>query len=259
MLFSRGMQAQLDLFQTRFQESPEELFDRVYREMAIRARRASSRWPARVPVRVHFRPYANANSRVQLTQGELHVRLSDVWEEAPREVLEALATILMSKLFRRTPPPEANDLYNQWISRPELRDQLAHLRRTRGRKHVSGPEGQHFHLGDLFDQINTRYFHGMVRRPSLGWSRTVSRSLLGHYDPSHHVIVLSRLLDQAFVPLLAVEFVLYHEMLHILYPCEVRDGRRRIHTREFRKAEKQFEQYAEAKAALKSLCLGTFD
>jgi hypothetical protein len=252
------MQAQLDLFQNRFSETPVELFDRLYREMAIRSRRSSFRWPARVPVSLSFKPYANANSRIQLIDGQLNVRLSDIWEEAPRDVLEALATILLSKLFRRAAPVEAQEIYSRWISQPELRDHISHLRRTRGRKHLSSPEGRAYHLGEMFDRINEEYFGGSLQRPALGWSRTVSRTLLGHFDPSHNAIVLSKLLDQAEVPAIAVEFVLYHEMLHMQYPCEVRDGRRKIHTREFRKAEKRFAQYAEAKAALKRICLGTY-
>jgi len=50
-----------------------------------------------------------------------------------------------------------------------------------------------------------------MARPLLGWSRQPSRVTLGHYDPSHNAIILSRLLDREEVPVLAVEYVLFHE------------------------------------------------
>ena len=87
--------------------------------------------------------------------------------------------------------------------------------------------------------------------PALGWSLRPSRTILGHYDPSHHVIVLSRTLDSPHAPESAVRFVMFHEMLHLRYPTENRGARRCVHTAEFKLAEKLFANYAEAKEALK--------
>jgi hypothetical protein len=46
---------------------------------------------------------------------------------------------------------------------------------------------------------------------------------------------------------------MFHEMLHLRYPVEHSGARRRIHTREFRQAEKQFARLKEAKEILKKL------
>ena len=72
----------------------------------------------------------------------------------------------------------------------------------------------------MFEELNFRYFHGLMARPMLGWSPYASRTMLGHYDPSHNAIVLSRILDRAETPRLAVEYVLFHEMLHLRHPAE---------------------------------------
>src|ERR1035438_8620037 len=37
--------------------------------------------------------------------------------------------------------------------------------------------------------------------------------MLGHFDPSHNAIVISRIFDQPAVPPLALEYVVFHEML----------------------------------------------
>jgi predicted metallopeptidase len=50
-----------------------------------------------------------------------------------------------------------------------------------------------------------------------------------------------------------VEYIMYHEMLHVKHPVEVRGARRSIHTAAFRAEEKLFEGRAEARKALRSL------
>ena len=92
-----------------------------------------------------------------------------------------------------------------------------------------------------------------MARPSLGWSKRASRTMLGHYDPPHNAIVISRIFDRPNTPRLAVEYVMYHEMLHLRHPAEHRGVRRCVHTKDFKAAEKQFEKLAEAKALLKKL------
>jgi hypothetical protein len=108
-------------------------------------------------------------------------------------------------------------------------------------------------LEALFRELNARYFQGELPLPHLGWSRRASRTLLGHYDPVHNAVVLSRVLDRPCVPVDAVRYVLFHEMLHVRYPAEHRQGRRCIHTKEFREAEQMFENLREVKALLRLL------
>jgi hypothetical protein len=123
----------------------------------------------------------------------------------------------------------------------------------RGRKHVEPPQGRHFDLVEIFEELNLRYFFGLMARPSLGWSKQASRTMLGHYDPPHNAIVISRILDRPGTPRLALEYVMYHEMLHLRHPAEHQGARRCVHTRAFKDAEKRFERLKEAKALLRKL------
>ena len=61
-------------------------------------------------------------------------------------------------------------------------------------------------------------------------------------------------IDSPSVPRYLVEYVVYHEMLHIKFPVERRGQRRIVHSREFRDAEKKFPQYEAACRKLKNLC-----
>jgi len=202
---------------------------------------------------VQFRRYANANAQVRLDNGTLHVRMADTLAGAPPAVIEALAEILLSKLFRRPVPRHSNDTYRRYLNRRDVRRSLDLVRQIRGRKRVEPANGSCYNLDEMFEELNFRYFYGLMARPVLGWSPNASRTLLGHYDASHNAIVLSRILDRPETPRLAVEYVLFHEMLHLRHPAEHRGARRCVHTREFKLAEKQFEGFKEATALLKRL------
>jgi hypothetical protein len=229
-----------------FFETPEQIFIRVF----------SALKPRTVPpyVRIEFRKFANANSFIQWNETELKVRITDVLEGAPAQVLEALAFILLSKLFRRPTPRTYAERYRRYLNRKDMRRSLELVKQTRGRKFVSGPQGSFYNLDEIFEELNFRYFHGLMARPLLGWSRQPSRFMLGHYDPSHNAIILSRLLDSPKVARVAVEYVLFHEMLHLRYPVDHRGARRCVHTPEFKQAEKEFPRLKEAKEVLKVIC-----
>ncbi len=229
-----------------FFETPEEIFGRVFRELKPR-----TTTPA---VRVDFRKFANANSSVQWDEAGLKIQITDVLEGAPAQILEALAHILLAKLLRRPVPRGYADRYRRYLNRKEMRRTLELVKQSRGRKFVSGPKGSFYDLEQIFEALNLQHFHGLMARPLLGWSRRPSRSMLGHYDPSHHAIILSRLLDSSEVPSLAVEYVLFHEMLHLRFPVDHRGARRCVHTHDFKQAEEAFPRLKEAKELLKKIC-----
>lgn len=224
---------------------PEEIFSRVFSELKPRTTPPS--------VKVEFCKFANANSTIGLKDGRLCVRITDVLEGAPAPVTEALAYILLSKLYRRVIPKVYTERYRRYLNRKEMRRGLQLIRQSRGRKFVSGGKGEHYDLDELFEELNLEYFHGLMARPLLGWSRSCSRTMLGHYDPSHNAIIISKVFDDARVPRMALEYVLFHEMLHLRYPVEHKGSRRCVHTPEFKQAEKQFRHWQEARLALKSL------
>ena len=202
---------------------------------------------------IHYCPFANANSFIRMEADEIEVRITDALEGAPSIILESLAQILLGKLLRRIISTEYLQRYKRYLSRGDVRHRLQEMRQQRGRKQIASPRGSTYDLNVVFDEINFRYFFGLMPAPLLGWSLRVSRSTLGHYDASHNAIVLSKLLDRPQVPRLVVEYVMFHEMLHVKHPVEHKGARRCVHTVEFKAAEKKFEGLREVKALLKKL------
>lgn len=228
-----------------FFETPEEIFARVFSELKPRSR---------VPeVHVEVCRFANADSFVRMQDGVLSVRMTDLLEGAPAPIVEALAYVLLGKLLRRPVPGIYSHRYRLYFSRKDVRRSLHLIRQIRGRKFISGPQGDHHNLEQIFEELNVEHFCGLLARPQLGWSRRPSRTMLGHYDPSHNAIIISKLLDGQEVPRLALEYVLFHEMLHLRYPVKHQGVRRQVHTREFKEAERAYPRLKEAKEVLKRL------
>ncbi len=228
-----------------FFESPEETYARVFR--LLRPRTAVPKFT------VEYCRFANADSFIRLENGQIRVRICDLLAGAPAPVTEALAFILLGKLYRKPVARMYPYRYRLYLNRRDVRRQAEIIRQVRGRKFISGPQGEHCNLEELFDSLNQEFFDGLMGRPQLGWSRRPSRTMLGHFDPSHNAIIISRILDNAALAPVALRYVLFHEMLHLRYPVDHHGARRRVHTQEFREAEKKFPDFKKAKEVLKKL------
>ncbi|HVY92496.1 MAG TPA: hypothetical protein VHA14_07105 [Bryobacteraceae bacterium] len=235
----------VNLASSLFFESPTEIFARVHRELRPRT--------AIPPIEVHYKPFADPNSRVRLENGRISAEITDLLEGAPAPVTEALAHILLSKLYRKEVAPHHQHRYRLYLNRRDMRGKIDSTRQARGRKTHKGPKGIFHNLETIFEDLNARYFGGMMSRPQLGWSYVRSRTRLGHFDPSHNMIMISRIFDDIRVPVLALEYVMFHEMLHLRYPVDHSGARRCVHTPEFKAHERQFPQFQEAKALLRKL------
>jgi predicted metal-dependent hydrolase len=202
---------------------------------------------------IEFFAFANITSTIRLRQGKLLVRLSDLLEGAPETVLESIAHILLAKIYRRPIVREHSTRYRRYVGSSEIRRKAHLIREIRGRKRISTALGRVYNLEAIFEDLNASFFYGLAARPQLAWSRDSSRTRLGHYDPARNIIVLSRVLDDRRVPRYAVEYILYHEMLHLRHPVKLRGSRRSVHSLEFQAEERLFPELDRAKQFLRHL------
>lgn len=114
-------------------------------------------------------------------------------------------------------------------------------------------EGRYFDLRSIFERLNSRHFRGRLRNYTVEWGRRRKRRpkeyfVFGTIQEQDRVIRINPSLDQQFVPLWFIEYIMYHEMLHSVVPDEVGpSGRRRVHTDEFYRREKEFPKYLRAR------------
>lgn len=210
-----------------------------------------ARWPLRPnlahqPVLLEFYPTAYLY-RMRPVQGLARVSIAPGYIGAPAAVLEAVLRVAVG--YGRQPAREALQAY---AAGPEFAEATMALELAT-EPPPGSQRGRHYDLDQVFERVNAAYFQGRLERPRLVWSRTLTGRLLGYYQHSTDRLMLSLTLDDARVPSSAIELVMYHELLHKHLGVQVVNGRHYAHTEAFRRAERQFREYAEAKAFLGQL------
>jgi hypothetical protein len=197
----------------------------------------------REPVEVELTDNAWTMVSYRRVAGRLHFRLHHMFARAQEQVMRALAgfTGRNRRAHGRAIDEyvrQHRDLIKQAVPRAE--PPLA----ARGRVHD---------LLDIYGSLNARHFDHSVQA-RIGWGRRSPggrrRSIkMGVYFHDHRLIRIHPALDDERIPRHFVEMVVFHEMLHQIYPPTVdAQGRRTVHGPEFRTAERRFPGYERARA-----------
>lgn len=216
----------------------ERIFHRIYTRLGCEGR------PPHFVVDYH--PYADLTHTIRLREDTAYVRLSDVLRHAPMIVLEGAAALLLGRLYRRNTPNDLVEAYREFSYAPVTRRRLLKLRKQRAQQTEHRPAGAYHDLAPMFAQLNRRYFGNRLTLPRLGWSKRSWSRQLGCFDPALGQIVINRLLDRKNVPKYVVNYVLYHEMLHLKHPMRFAHCRRESHSAHFREEERKFGEYSRA-------------
>jgi len=202
---------------------------------------------------VEFYPYSSLVLTIRRREESVYVRFSDLLKRAPFEVLEGAAALLLSRVYRRKVPRALVQQYLEYARSDRVRGRINQMRSRRVRRVPTLAQGRHHDLATLFQQLNQRYFGGQLERPHIGWSTRSWRRQFGCYDPGPNQIVLNRRMDGPGIPQFVVEYVLYHEMLHVKHPTRRSGCSLLSHSPEFRAEEKRFAQFKIARKFLDHL------
>ena len=187
------------------------------------------------------------NKRVLISQkregDRLVVRVHHVFLRAEPAVLDALARYV----HRRDAKDGA--LIDAFLSR-----ESDYLRRSRNRrKTATRPQGKVHDLESILDEVARDHFDETISLPRITWGKRSGvarkrRSIqLGTYECEESLIRIHPALDREWVPRIYVAFIVYHELLHHLIPPVERGGKLHVHTAEFRRLERRFTAYDEAR------------
>jgi hypothetical protein len=198
------------------------------------------------PIHISFYPYVSINHTIRLRDEEIFVRIGTICSDMPPASHKGLAYILVGKLLRKKIPPGAREVYDAYTRQAAIRDRALASKRARGRKVVTTAKGSVYDLDQIFDSVNRIYFGDTIPRPVLTWSSRKTYRILGHHDAAHEHVAISRSLDSVDVPRYVVEYVVFHEMLHIAHPTQHINGRRYNHTAAFKRDERKFAYFEQA-------------
>ena len=201
----------------------------------------------KIYVEARFYKYSTIKSTIRKKGDMLAVKVSDILDDAPLNVIESLAIILFSKMRRRPVEKSISNIYRSWINSEYVLKKSLEYRKERVNNVKINPIGNTYNLIECFESLNNIYFKGILSRPKLTWSAVKTYRKLGHYDPSRHLISISRTLDSIKVPKFVLDYVLYHEMLHIIHDSKYTGKSQVVHHRKFRDDEKGFARFNDAK------------
>jgi predicted metal-dependent hydrolase len=197
----------------------------------------------REPVEVELTDNAWTMVSYRRVSGRLHFRLHHMFARAQETVMRALAGFTGRN--RRAHGRAIDEYVRQHrdLIKPAVPRKGPPLS-ARGRVHD---------LLEIYAALNARHFaHAIQAR--IGWGRRAPsgkrRSIkMGVYFHDHKIIRIHPALDDERVPRYFVEMVVFHEMLHQIFPPSSEDaGRRTVHGKEFRAAERRYPGFDRARA-----------
>ena len=181
--------------------------------------------------------------------GMCRVRMHHMFVDAPQEVLDAIRRAIHGDESQRT-------LVREFIAQNQDSVRSACPVDARARRRSLRPVGFKYDLREIHADVNRRFFHG-ESKAAVTWGSAIqknaARSLrFGSYNPEANVITISRRLNARGIPKYLIEYIMFHEILHeIIGISRSPSGRRRMHTSEFRRRERQFPQLQKAKEFMK--------
>ncbi len=168
-------------------------------------------------------------------RGSAALRLHSMFLDAGTDVLDEMAVFIKNKKGKT---PLINDFIRQ--NRHRLKNRP--LRKVNIRT-----EGKHYSLLDMYASVNKEYFEGRISA-SITWGakgpkRAARKRTLGSYSSHNNMIRINPMLDNKNVPGYFLEYVVYHEMLHADMNSGRYEGKRPVHSKEFRDRERQFRHH----------------
>lgn len=120
-------------------------------------------------------------------------------------------------------------------------------------KHSLRSQGKVYNLQEHYDALNDEYFKGKLSLLITWFGKMLTRSsprsrlTLGLFHDQLKLIKINRFLDADSVPEFMLDYVIYHEMLHYVCPSYIDEkGIHRIHSKEFKAREAEFQFFKEA-------------
>jgi hypothetical protein len=203
-------------------------------------------WKHQQPVQVQLSIYYNNQLyQARYQPPRLEITFHEGFIGAPPQIIDSIIKITL-----RLSSDELQKQVRRY-SQTEAFQEIAALLGERSASAVK--RGKVYDLDEIFDCVNKEYFGSRLSRPHLVWGERLTHRKYGHYQPLEDTLLISRTLDNSFIPRYFIEFIMYHELLHKALGAKLVNGRRYVHTSEFRAAERKFKEYGKAQAYMAQL------
>jgi hypothetical protein len=197
--------------------------------------------------RVRLTIHDNRSTMVSFRRksGEVHYRVHHMFLDAPAEIVRALATFAGTSKGWAARRSDAGTRIDAFVRQHRARIGAPRADRLQ-------PRGRAHDLQAIFERLNREWF-GELIEARIGWGpvrsgrrrRTIKT---GVYVQDARIIRIHPTLDRPEVPEFYVAAVVFHEMLHQAVPAREVNGRRVVHSAEFRRRERAYPDHERARA-----------
>ena len=186
----------------------------------------------------------------RIDRGRIIIELTDYLLDAPDQVLRDLCSAIAGwSRGKRFVLPES---FTRYVMTDDfvVRNRPKYIQRSR-----SITCTQQGRCRDLMDSIERLLDSGLVlpsdiENSYISWASNMARYRFGQCNQMFRVISINPILDSEDVPDHVVDFVVYHEILHLR---QDRSKRRRPHNAQFRGWEHQYPGYEKAERFLRNI------
>ena len=180
-----------------------------------------------------------------------HFKVSDYMEDAPYEVLEALACSLLARIDGREEVPYKKAM-RDWVLAPGFSETKRPKYIERSRNVTGSRIGQERNLQDSFDRLEKMGLFDRSKGVEAIWTTDTASPKAASCSVLFKLIVVSNQLDDLNVPEYVVDYAVYSQYLKIVKGAEVFGFTTEVYTRE---EEKMFDRYHEAERMLDRMAL----
>jgi len=184
------------------------------------------------------------NANIRLSNNKIELRLCRKWKQIDKEIVLGLVQSLLLKILKKDRITNNTSQRHESINIDLYNNFVKNL-------HIAAPKNKIDNiLLESFNKVNDAYFFSQIECPNLVWGSPSIRKL-GSYDYKTDTITISEALRNCEKEML--DYIIYHETLHKKLKFSSKGTKNRFHSREFKDAEKKFNNSEEIERKLKYL------
>ena len=202
-------------------------------------------------VTAEFSEYKEFKIKWRRSCGWAEFEVSDYMADAPPEVMEGMAETIFSRITRKARKNYPKKMLD-WISSEEFVKAKQPLYLMRSHNLTGTPVGQHADLRESYERLVKTGLVPRYENLAITWTKQPTARRVGFCSVLMKVIIISSELDRPEVPAFVLDYVLYHELIHLMHGFDPFGQR---HNADFQSLEKLYPKHEEAEEWLKKMRL----
>jgi len=202
-------------------------------------------------VSAEFAEFKEFKIKWRRSLGWIEFEASDYLKDAPENVLKGIAEMIFSRISRRS-DDKYSDAMLEWMTSDTFVKKNRPMYLKRAKNLARTPRGTHKDLSDSYKRLVEMGLAPYDDDLVLTWTKQPNVKRIGYCSVLMKVIAISSIFDTTSIPDFVLDFVLYHELIHLGKGFDPFDQN---HDNDFRALEEMHPMRSEAEDWLKRLRL----